>query len=32
MARGHLTKRSEDSWSIVVELERDPTTGKRRQK
>jgi integrase len=32
MARGHITKRSEGSWSLVVELERDPATGKRRQK
>lgn len=31
MARGHLTKRSEGSWSIVIELDADPTTGKRRQ-
>jgi len=32
MARGHLRKRSDDSWTIVLELERDPITGKRRQK
>src|SRR5438093_10035066 len=32
MARGHLVKRAEGSWSIVVELERDPRTGKGRQK
>jgi hypothetical protein len=32
MARGHIRKRSEDSWTLVVELERDPATGKRRQK
>jgi integrase len=29
--RGHIRKRSKDSWSIVVERERDPVTGKRRQ-
>lgn len=32
MPRGHLRKRAEDSWSLVVELDRDPSTGKRRQK
>lgn len=32
MPRGHLRKRAEDSWSLVIELERDPATGKRRQK
>lgn len=32
MARGHLRKRSKDAWSIVIELDRDPDTGKRRQK
>lgn len=31
MARGFLKKRG-DSWSLVVEQERDPETGKRRQK
>ena len=30
--RGHLTKRSKNSWSIVLYLGRDPVTGKRRQK
>jgi integrase len=32
MARGHLTKRSETSWTIVLDLEPDPETNKRRQK
>ena len=31
MARGSVTKRG-NSWRIVVELEPDPITGKRRQK
>src|SRR5438067_8021610 len=31
MARGHIRKRG-DAYSLVVELERDPVTGKRRQK
>lgn len=30
--RGHIRKRSKDTWAIVVELPRDPVTGKRRQK
>lgn len=30
--RGHIRKRSKDSWTVVVELPRDPETGKRRQK
>lgn len=29
--RGHIRKRSKDSWTIVVERGRDPVTGKRRQ-
>jgi len=29
--RGHMTKRSQGSWSIVLDMGRDPTTGKRRQ-
>jgi len=30
--RGHIKKRSEGSWSIVVDLGRNPSTGKRQQK
>ena len=30
--RGHIRKRSKDSWTVVVDLPRDPDTGKRRQK
>lgn len=30
--KGHLTQRSPGSWSLVIDLGRDPTTGKRRQK
>ena len=30
--RGHLKKRSANSWTIWLELDRDPATGKRRQK
>ncbi|HAG08371.1 MAG TPA: site-specific integrase [Desulfotomaculum sp.] len=30
--RGHIRKRTRDSWTVVVELPRDPVTGKRRQK
>ncbi|MGB9792921.1 MAG: tyrosine-type recombinase/integrase [Thermacetogeniaceae bacterium] len=30
--RGHIRKRAKDSWTVVVELPRDPVTGKRRQK
>ena len=29
--RGHITKRSKGSWSIVLDQGKDPTTGKRRQ-
>ena len=29
--RGHIVKRYASSWSIVLDLGRDPTTGKRRQ-
>jgi len=29
--RGHIRKRSKNSWSIVLDLSRDPATGKRRQ-
>ena len=32
MARGSIKQRSPGSWSIVVELLRDPVTGKRKQK
>ena len=32
MARGHLRKRAEGSWSLVIELPRDEVTGKRHQK
>ncbi|ACX51972.1 integrase family protein [Ammonifex degensii KC4] len=30
--RGHIRKRGEKSWAVVVDLGRDPETGKRRQK
>lgn len=30
--RGHIKKRSKDSYTVIVELPRDPVTGKRRQK
>ncbi|AKX94979.1 phage integrase SAM-like domain-containing protein [Neomoorella thermoacetica] len=30
--RGHIRKRSENSWTVVVEMPRDPETKKRRQK
>ena len=30
--RGHITQRAKGSWSIVLDLGRDPSTGKRRQK
>jgi integrase len=30
--RGHLRKRGKNSWAVVVDLGRDPQTGKRRQK
>ena len=30
--RGHVRKRSKNSWTVVVELPRDPITNKRRQK
>ena len=29
--RGHIKQRAKGSWSIVLELGRDPATGKRRQ-
>lgn len=29
--RGHIRKRSKDSWTLVVERGRDPVTGKRKQ-
>lgn len=29
--RGHLTQRSKGSWTIVLDLGRDPSTGKRKQ-
>src|SRR5262249_54048215 len=31
-ARGHITQRGKDSWALIVELERHPATGDRRQK
>ena len=30
--KGHIKKRSKDSWSVIIELQRDYITGKRRQK
>lgn len=30
--RGHIRRRSKNSWAVVVELPRDPETGKRRQR
>ncbi|GAB6274765.1 MAG: tyrosine-type recombinase/integrase [Peptococcaceae bacterium] len=30
--RGHIRKRNKDTWTVVVELPRDPITNKRRQK
>jgi integrase len=30
--RGHIVKRSKSSWTIVLDLERNPSNGKRRQK
>ena len=30
--RGHIRKRGKNSWAVVVDLGRDPQTGKRRQK
>jgi hypothetical protein len=29
--RGHLVKRSRDSWTVVIDLDPDPQTGRRRQ-
>lgn len=29
--RGHILKRGRESWAVVVDLGRDPMTGKRRQ-
>ena len=29
--RGHITKRAKGSWSIVLDMGRDPATGRRRQ-
>src|SRR5262245_30905786 len=29
--QGHLRKRGKDSWALVVDLGKDPETGKRRQ-
>ena len=29
--QGHIRKRGRESWTVVVELDRDPQTGKRRQ-
>ncbi len=30
--RGHIRKRSKDSYSIIIDLGNDPLTGKRKQK
>lgn len=30
--KGHIRRRGDRSWAIVIELDRDPQTGKRRQK
>ncbi len=30
--RGHLKQRSKGSWTIILDIGRDPTTGKRKQK
>ncbi|MBE3585410.1 MAG: hypothetical protein IMW94_04460 [Thermoanaerobacter sp.] len=30
--RGHIRKRGKSSWAVVVDLPRDPETGKRRRK
>jgi len=30
--RGHIRKRGKNSWAVVVDLGRDPASGKRRQK
>ena len=30
--KGHIRKRGERSWALVVELDRDPATGRRRQR
>ncbi len=29
--RGHLVKRSRDPWTVVIDLDPDPQTGRRRQ-
>lgn len=29
--QGHIRKRGKDSWTVVLDMGRDPTTGKRRQ-
>ena len=29
--RGHIRKRAKGSWTIVLDFEKDPDTGKRRQ-
>ena len=29
--RGHIIKRAKNSWSIVIDIEKDPATGKRKQ-
>ena len=29
--RGHLVKRSRDSWTVVIDLDPDPQTDRRRQ-
>ena len=30
--RGHIRKRGERSWAVVVDIDRNPATGRRRQK
>ena len=32
MGRGNLRKRTKGSWTLTIELPRDPMTGKRRQR
>ena len=29
--RGHIIKRAKDSWSIVIDIAKEPATGKRKQ-
>jgi hypothetical protein len=30
--RGHITRRESGRWAVVLDIGRDPTTGKRKQK